>query len=555
MAGTDPPTAALDRKTLLALLEASRAVNEQDNLDKVFAQVTHSAATLLRAEAASLLTLDVPATELVFRTAVGPAAAALRGRRMPADAGIAGQAVRTGRPTRVDDVRRNRNFFSEIDDDTATRTRSLIAAPIIDRQRTLGVIEVLNPAGRAQFSDDDLRLLEIFANLVASAMRAAEDVDRLSRGNRALSATRGVRALLPFIGRAPVFRRTVELCERVAPAATTVLLLGETGTGKEVAARLVHEKSLRKDQPFVAVNCAAVSETLLESELFGHEKGAFTGAEKDRRGWFQVADGGTLFLDEVGEMSLPTQAKLLRVLQERAFTRVGGSELIACDVRIIAATNRDLRSLIAQGKFREDLFYRLNVFPIELPPLRSRRDDIAELVSHFCESIAREMSIRPPRCTDDALRAMSAYSWPGNIRELRNIIERCALLCDGEITCDHLPREIVEGRHDGTETPAAAGQLRHEGFPPPSQGGGQGVGGSPGIERPFHPHPIPPPQGGGGCFDAPPSTLDAHERSLLLRALEETHWNQSAAARALGITRDVLRYRMKKHEIERAINK
>jgi len=238
-------------------------------------------------------------------------------------------------------------------------------------------------------------------------------------------------------------QNALELARRVAPLPTTVLLTGESGTGKEVLARLIHRASPRVDQPFVAVNCAALSETLLESELFGHEKGAFTGATQNRQGRFELAHGGTLFLDEIGETNLDLQSKLLRVLQEREFERVGGTRTITVDVRVIAATNRQLDQAMKDGDFREDLYYRVSVFPIHLPPLRDRREDIIPLADHFLKKLAKRIGSGDRTLTPEAKKAMAVYDWPGNVRELQNAIERAVIVSrSNQITPDELPLQI-----------------------------------------------------------------------------------------------------------------
>ncbi|MCH8052682.1 MAG: sigma-54-dependent Fis family transcriptional regulator, partial [Planctomycetes bacterium] len=294
-----------------------------------------------------------------------------------------------------------------------------------------------------------------------------------------------------------------DMINRVAGSNASVLLLGETGTGKELAARQIHRASPRSGRAFIAINCAALPETLLESELFGHEKGAFTGAHAEKMGRFEMADGGTLFLDEIGDISQSTQVKLLRVLQEKEFVRVGGTRTIATDVRIIAATNRDLQEAMEQGDFRQDLYYRLNVFPIHIPPLRKRRDDIPLLIDHFVNVSATELRCPKPTISDEAIALLASYDWPGNIRELQNITERAVLLADGEsITAAHLPREIV-----GDEP----------------------------LEK----------------SDKEESSLRGYEKALIIKALRESGWNQSKAARSLGISRDNLRYRVKKYEIKK----
>ena len=506
-------TTQLDRKTLMALVDASRAINAELESPDVFQRCAEQAAAVLDAEGASVILYEPQRGELVFQTAVGPAADTLLGVRFDASLGIAGQVIKTGRAMRVKDVRENRHFFAGIDAKTQMRTTGLIAAPMIHRDTVLGLIEVINPRNRDQFTNRDMELLEVFANLAAVAGCHAQAYDQVAK------QARGLRESLPrfsIVGQSAPIDRVVKLCQKVALSNATVLLYGETGTGKELAARAVHDFSPRHDKPFIAINCAALPESLLESELFGHEKGAFTGAAGQKLGRFELADGGTLFLDEIGELSQTIQVKLLRVLQEREFVRVGGTQTITCDVRIIAATNRDLHSEMQAGRFRDDLFYRLNVFPITVPPLRDRVEDLPILVEHFVKKVAPSLGVAAPQMTDAAMAQLMRYNWPGNIRELRNVIERCTLLAsDGRIDVNDLPPEIVDRR---------------------SGDGGTG-GGSAGTTS-----------GGGG------SKLADHERALIVKALNETNWNQSAAARSLGISRDHLRYRIKKYTITRPAN-
>ena len=246
-------------------------------------------------------------------------------------------------------------------------------------------------------------------------------------------------ALDSLIGRSPAMARVKKLILQVAPTDATVLILGESGTGKEVIAQAIHRISSRGKNPFVPINCGAIPGELLESELFGHEKGAFTGAITARKGRFEMAEKGTLFLDEIGDMPLPMQVKLLRVLQERTFERIGSNKSITCDVRVIAATHQNLESRIEEGEFREDLFYRLNVFPIEVPPLRDRKEDIPLLLTHLFSRI-EERGFETPTLTDDALRALQYYPWPGNVRELSNLAERLSILYPGEtVDYEQLP--------------------------------------------------------------------------------------------------------------------
>lgn len=305
-----------------------------------------------------------------------------------------------------------------------------------------------------------------------------------------------------LIGQSPAIQEIRDLILRIADTAATVLIQGESGTGKEVVARQLHAQSSRASQPFIAINCAAIPENLLESELFGHERGAFTGASGRKKGKLELVRSGTLFLDEIGEMPLALQAKLLRVLQERTFERLGSTETLKLEARIIAATNRDLRKAIQEGKFREDLYYRLQVIPVFLPPLRERREDIPLLVQHFLDKY--DPGRRLKGISPAALELLQLYHWPGNIRELENTIERAVILASGnEITPRSLPREIAEDRE------RFAGVLLD--FPP------EGI------------------------------NLEEVERELIRLALARSGGNQTQAARLLGITRSALIYRMEKY--------
>jgi len=383
---------------------------------------------------------------------------------------------------------------------------------------------------RGRFSEEHGRALALAAEIVAVALAherlaalLAEETrrtvaadaraTRLAERVQVLSEELEARGPQRALGRAPRWRAALEQVAKVAPLETTVLLTGESGTGKEVVARLLHRASPRKDGPFVALNCAALPETLLESELFGHEKGAFTGAHAARAGKIEQAAGGVLFLDEVGEMSPIVQAKLLRVLQEREFQRVGGSRTLAADLRVLAATNRDLQAGIARGTFREDLYYRLAVFDIALPPLRERGEDVLLLAEDFLAELGRALGRPAAGIADEARAKLGAYRWPGNVRELRNVIERAVILCQGGwITSEHLPL----GVSSSPAAPVTAGSA-----PAPAQ-----------------PGTLP--------------TAGAAERALLLQALAQSGHNKSKAARLLGLTRAQLRSRLGKHGLDGA---
>lgn len=312
-----------------------------------------------------------------------------------------------------------------------------------------------------------------------------------------------------IIGRSRSIRDMLALVDRAGPSRATVLITGESGTGKELVARAIHFSSPRSQEPFISVNCMALSPGILESELFGHEKGSFTGAIAMRRGRFEQADGGTLFLDEIGELTPELQVKLLRVLQERRFERVGGSEEIEVDIRIVAATNKDLMPLVQSGTFREDLYYRLNVVHIPLPPLRERREDIPLLVAHFTEKAAKENSIEPKTFSTQALNHLLGYEWPGNIRQLQNVVERCLVLVPGEvITLEDLPPEI---RDEESQFKSAVDLL-------PVQ------------------------------LDLA-DTLEGIEAALIRRALVRADFIQAKAAELLGISKSLMQYKLKKYSI------
>jgi two-component system NtrC family response regulator len=352
-----------------------------------------------------------------------------------------------------------------------------------------------------------------------ASARASQLEARVRTLTDELNARTGYRRV---VGNSPQWHQVLRQATQVAATETTVLLLGESGTGKEVVARFLHRGSPRSNGPFIALNCAALPEQLLEAELFGYERGAYTGATQSKPGQLEQAAGGTLFLDEVGEMSLQAQAKFLRVLQEREFQRLGGTRILRSDARVVAATNRDLQRAIANNQFREDLYYRLNVFAISLPPLRDRRDDILPLSEAFLTEIGRGLGRPPGGISKDARQLLIGYHWPGNVRELRNILERAAILCDGGlITPEHLALTI----------------------PPPYS--------TPAVPTPglaveaMTTRPAPPP--------GPPSSggdLQTMERAMIEQALQTARFNKSKAAKALGLTRHQLYIRMRKYGLE-----
>ena len=319
----------------------------------------------------------------------------------------------------------------------AERIVAFAGQPLIFKGKTLGVLAVFS---RAHIDQDQFEWLRTFADHAAVSIANAQAFDELTRLRRQIELERDhlreeVREVLAFgdiIGESPALKGLLRQVERVAPTDASVLLLGETGTGKELIARAIHKRSKRSSRAFISVNCAAIPSSIVASELFGHEKGAFTGAIHRRQGRFELADGGTIFLDEVGELPAETQVMLLKVLQERQFERIGGTAPIRVDVRIIAATNRNLEAAIADGVFRADFFYRLNVFPVEMPALRERRTDIPLLVEYFIDRYAKRAGKRIRDISKEMLTLLQSYDWPGNIRELQNVIERAVIISDSD---------------------------------------------------------------------------------------------------------------------------
>ena len=464
------PTVPAERFALL--LELSRAFGARLELDALLRLVLERTSEALGAEGCSVLALDRAAGQLYFLASSDPA---LRGRepladlRFPADRGVAGRALREGRALLVSDVASDASFFPDIDAQTGVRTRSLLCAPLPAPDGALGVIEVVNRRGGGAFGDEDLAFLDALAGSLAVALENARlyaavrsDQARLEREVSALRRERRQRErFADVVGSAPAMERVFALMEVAAESSITVLLQGETGVGKELVARAIHRHGPRRDRPFLAVHCGALPESLLESELFGYRRGAFTGAVEDRAGLFEAAHGGTLFLDEIGETTPATQVKLLRALQEGEIRRVGDTRVRKVDVRVISATNRALTGEGAEG-FRQDLYYRLAVFPILVPPLRERREDVPALVSQLLERARRRLGKAVAGIEPAALERLAAYDWPGNVRELENEIERAVALAPsrGTIALSHLSERVFAPRGAGLAAGEPIGPLR-----------------------------------------------------------------------------------------------
>jgi Nif-specific regulatory protein len=449
---TSPPTERLE-----LLYELACAFAGQIELDELLPLVITKCRNVLDAEAASVLLLDPSTNELAipYVTEENPdATARLVDLRVPVERSLAGAVVRDGRPLRVDDAHADPRFYAEVDRHTGIRTRSLLAAPLRSHGGILGVIEVVNRRDDGRFTDDDLAFLDALAGSIAVAIENARLYDQVKTSEERLRAQVGLLRrdlarhdrFTEIVGTGPAMAEVFRLMESAAASPITVLIEGETGTGKELVARAIHRESARADGPFLAVNCAAFQESLLESELFGHRRGAFTGAVQDRRGLFEAAERGTIFLDEVGEMPGAMQAKLLRVLEQGEIVPVGDTRTRKVDVRVVSATNRDLAAEVAERRFREDLYYRLVAFPIRLPPLRERGEDVPLLAQGFMAAAGERHHKRMAGIDPAAMERLVCHDWPGNVRELRNEIERAvALARDGEtIGTSHLSARLLE---------------------------------------------------------------------------------------------------------------
>jgi Nif-specific regulatory protein len=410
---------------LQEILAISAKWQQTLEMEPLLLRMAEAATKLLGAERATIFLWDRGTKTLVGRPALGVEGGELR---VPEETGVVGQVVRALEPRRVDaDVAADQEEIDRrVDKKLRFQTRTLLCVPLLARDGDcLGAFEAINKKGGNFTRDDETSLVEL-AQHAAVALENTRQFVALAKAHDQVTDAAAQRVQL--IGDCPAIQSLRTTIARVAASDLSVLVLGENGTGKEVVSQAIHYQSPRRKEPLVAVNCAALPETLLESELFGHEKGAFTDAREARAGKFELAAKGTLFLDEIGDMSLPGQAKLLRVLEEKVIVRVGGSRPIAVDTRVIAATNQDLGELVRKKKFREDLFFRLNVVVLSLPPLRDREDDVLLLAESFLQASAARCRRRPPQFTAAAKKRLREHRWPGNVRELRNLMERVVFL-------------------------------------------------------------------------------------------------------------------------------
>jgi len=454
------------------LFDLSRAFTAHIELEELLPLVMSKTQEALEAENCSLLLLDENRQELFFPVTsdVRPEVEEqLKEVRFPADKGIAGWVLQHGEAALVPDVTRDTRFYPEVDRQSGARTRDLLYAPLRTRYGVIGVIGLRNKREGA-FSQEDLEFLDILAGTVAIAIENArlyqqvrQSEAQLKEEVTILKRERAHQERFPeIVGSGDAMLQVFSKMESAIAPSFPVLVDGETGTGKELIARALHYNGPRKARPFVAVNCGALPETLVESELFGYRRGAFSGAMTDKPGLFEAASGGTIFLDEVGETSLATQVKLLRVLQEGEIRRLGETQSRRVDVRVISATNKNLADEVRQKRFREDLYYRINVFLITLPPLRARREDLPLLITYFIRKCSAKQGKKVEEITQKALELLCQYPWPGNVRELENELERAvALTPEGQpIPVEYLSERIMDQRSLRVPLPTQSTSLR-----------------------------------------------------------------------------------------------
>jgi len=532
-----PPASScpLEALKIQALSEICQLIGEAVHLDTALTKILQILHDILRMDRATLVLLEPYKQRLEIKASYGLTVEEEQRGVYGLSEGICGQIFQSGSPCIVPDINSEPLFLNR----TGARTTinkeqlSFIGVPVLLAQKPVGVLTVDRLFGPEISFKEDVGFLSVLATLISQFLALHQAIDHkeklLVEENRSLKAELHGRFNRHYIiGQSRSMQEVFTTIEKVAPSRATALLLGESGTGKELVARAIHEASPRRNKNFVKINCAALPENLLESELFGHEKGAFTGAVTSRAGRFELADGGTIFLDEIGELPLSLQAKLLRILQEQQFERLGGTRTLKVDVRIIAATNINLGDAVAAGTFRNDLYYRLNVLPFHLPPLRERKSDIPILLNHFlCAS--NERNDKNVKLSQEVLDVLMRYNWPGNVRELQNLIERLVILTDkGILSLSDLPPEMTNALPQETAPGNPPRRLPSD----PDHPGGTAAG-----------HPPVPPRN--------PHSLEELERAEIEAALIRNGWVQARAARELGLTLRQIGYRIKKFNLRR----
>ncbi len=495
-------------RSLSLLHEASTLLDEASDLRTSVKPILEALSRHMDVESATLTVLNRRTSEILVHEAIGLSADQPERERYRLGEGITGRVVQTGAPVVVPSIATEPLFLGRARplDDRKQREMAFVCVPVRLGNETIGALSAERPYRHDISFDEDIRILSILASLIAHVVRLgqfAEEEKALMEENQRLRRELADRFRpANIVGNAREMEPVYEMIGQVAHSDATVLIRGESGTGKELIAHAVHFGSRRSKGPFVRVNCAALPESLIETELFGHEKGAFSGAVQQREGRFERASGGTIFLDEIGDLTTAVQLRLLRVLQEREFERVGGSKVLKADVRVVAATSRPLERDMEEGRFRADLYYRLNVFPIHMPPLRDRRTDIILLADHFIEKYGRRHERSIVRLSTPAIDLLMAYHWPGNVRELENAIERAVLLADGEVLHARLLPPSLQMAKVGE---ARSGSLKVQ--------------------------------------------LGVLEKELIIDALKVNKGNRAAAARQLGITERIMGLRVEQYEL------
>ena len=486
----------IDVKKFHTLIEINSLINSNyKNLHGLLSQIMESATRLSEAEASSLFLIDKEKNELYFEVALGSKSKEVKKYTVKIGEGIAGWVAQNNKPLIINDLENDKRHLSKIGKEINYTSKTMIAAPMRVKEECIGVLEVINKKEDAGFSQEDMDWLEIFANQAGLAIVNAKSMEEANSEIKLLQdQLKTDHGYHTIVTKSPVILEKLEMIDRVAKTDSSVLLMGESGVGKELFAEQIHLRSGRSGASFIRVNCAALPEGLLESELFGHVKGAFTNAIANRQGRFEMADGGTIFLDEIGDLPLSLQAKILRVIQERKFEKVGSDHTVTVNVRIIAATNKDLEEQVQRGQFRSDLYYRLNVLPVYIPPLRQRPEDILELAQFFLKVFMRETKKQFDGFSQEALEAMLSYSWPGNVRELQNCIERACV--------------IGKNKWIGPEDLF----LKH----------GETLNENETTERNLK------------------NAINIFKTNFIRKVLEENNWNQTEAARSLAIQRTYL---------------
>ena len=494
---------------LSLLFDISQILQDSENMQTALSPIIKHTIKSMEMYQGVITLLNRQTGEISIEASYGVAEDHAEKVRFQVGEGITGTVIKTGEKIIIEDVTKDPRFLDKTRSKKRWSNHSFICVPIKLGTETIGTISTQRKRSSDLILEEDAKLLSIIGSMIALSVQLRrsyqEEQEALKNENlRLQNELKNKFTPKNIIGRSTAMQEVFDHIAQVSKSEATVLIRGESGTGKELIAHAIHFNSMRSDKPFIKVNCAALPETIIESELFGHEKGAFTSAVAARKGRFELANNGTIFLDEIGDLSPTTQVKLLRVLQEKEFERVGGSETIKTNVRIVAATNRDLEALMVENKFREDLYYRLNVFPVHVPPLRDRKSDIMLLADYFTEKYSKKNSKNIKRISTPAIQLLTSYHWPGNVRELENCIERSVLLSYDEVIHGNLlPPSLQSAESTGTEIDNTLQQA-----------------------------------------------LDNLEKELIMDALKSAKGNLTKAAGILGISERIIGLRKKKYRID-----